>query len=722
MKHRFLVLLAVIFLAMWACGRDGVPGGQVRITDTPIITLTPILPILPILPTETLMPIPTIKKDYPPVSPGLPDNIITFAIDDSSSIPQNCSLANARYDIPNLFVPLLGQYYDETLVNSSLETKFSPWVEVLHWPLWKRDQGRSYDVFPMPASNIDYNNFKVSTNKGVSGTFFGSVFNYLQDLPLFDANPKPNKRTLILLTDGVFQQEAGGGEESKIQAEDALKALDSINSQGSVENSQGNVKFDVHVVLLCPERIDHNDFNWWVSMEALHPTWFHLYKDSENFYDLSAKLWNGALRDKFSGTDKWDGYQKGIYLISNQGYQDLSSDSVDIRRFSSCKTAEAQERCINFQFSSESTGFHGAVISSIPLKDMPLMPFILSDDVFQQLQPAPRPGNWHMLWDSKVKPYDTCANDHSWVFDPGISENTHYSLFWWRSSSDLHLEIHEKENPTVFLGDDSVSDLPTSLSANVVTQSDFIPLQDFSSCYKVVLNINGIRSKNAQSIQSNIEWNLKKEIIDAYPDILTVNHFKNSELVIKPEILNAKDELANLVGENEETIFYKAGVGMQSKFIYPPSFVDNAYSPCQMSEPIVSVPGLSSDAYKCSMTFEYVGKEYALYGMDDAYRPSFSIINNNAETCFPKVKIMENGYESRNGLVVNITPQLSGAVQRQKYEITIDQSFFKNNPSCADANSSWLYVDWNDWPKDLGWKPLPWVCNFSKNECYSKGE
>jgi len=646
------------------------------------------------------------NNSFPPDDSGLdssksiPENMIIFALDESDSIPQNCAFSNARYDIPELFVPVFGQYYDENVIGSSSQTKYSPWVEVVHWP-YSINKKNFYDLAPNLAQNIDYDSFAVSPQRN-SGPFFDKVFNYLVDLPAFP-NPtvKPTKRTLIFFTDGIFKKEPHGGEDSKDKTEKILSEMDE-------QNRVGSIKYDVHVVLMCPSAIERDDANWWTAKQSDYPKWFHLYDKQTGLSDLAVALWEYALKDKFPG--EWNGQGKGMYLLSEDGYKDLNTEMKTKESYVSCRTPDAKLKCINFTFSPESTGFYASILYSNDLLRLNPDPYIWTDDAFQQL-PVIRNGKRFVLWDSKVKAYDACTKNHSWTLNPGEINNDTLTLFWWRSASDLVFLINEDQNPIIYLGGSSLDTLPKDLILTVSADKDFIPLSYVSSCYTIALNVNGERFRRPLDVsdsdaQTRVSWDLVNLIKSLYPDILLQNPFTDKPLSIKAEIIDSKNRVVH-----EENI-YQAGPAEQTKFIYVPSFLASEYKSCQAEGNFV---GGGADVYQCFLMFEYIAMDYAFLGMVDEYRPSLYIANDQNERCSAEIKIDQD--RKGNGYVINVEPQLSGSLQRQAFNIQISRSFFDNSPSCSNPNSARLYITWSNLPQSLGAVTSSWVCKFFENKC-----
>jgi len=732
MRKRLFAVFVVLALFTGACGGEAEEEPQSReiVTDTPIPLVAPSADLLTPATSnaDTLTPdaisgveleVSTpdaVVADPMPIVPlvtgSIPENLISFGIDESSSIPTNCSLSNARYDIPNLFVPMFGQYYTENLVASSWESKYAPWLEVVHWPLWKNDNQNSYDIFPSPSSTLPWKNFSVGKKQG-NGAFFSAAFRYMQEMPAFPSEAKPSKRTLILLTDGIFQFESGDA------ADSAQKVLESIND---INGQSGIPSISMHIVLLCPERMDSDDLDWWVARQASFSNWFHVYNsdakeskglmpNEKGLQELIVEIWNGALKDKFPGV--WDGRSKGAYLFLGKDYIDLNTN--ESKSFTSCHTPEMQERCIAFQFAPNVNGFHGGIVSLQSTQEMESSPYLLNDKY--AIENPILKGERQVLWDIRVSPYRDCAVDHNWTLNPDFGSNVRPSIIWWRSSSDLQFTMNVKSIPVIFLNNiEGANQIPPLLSVEIEEQREFVKLEDLSACYSVALNVNGKRSPSLRPLDDEVSWDLREEVIKAFPDILEINPFKSSSLVVESEIVGSQGEIATKYS------VYNAVVGLQDKFVYMPSFLPEGYRPCaNPDEPIVGIYDLSPGKYVCAMSFEYIGENYSLPNLAAVYRPSVFVLNKDNKACSLEIKISEGGNPAQNGFVINVMPgDVPATPKQENFKIQISESFFSNNPNCPDAKSSRLLFTWTSWTTHPS--PQSWICNFSDGECEPVGE
>lgn len=683
MKHRFLVLLAVISLAMGACG-----GGTTYSRGVSSPTPAPTLFLPPTVFSTTTAGATVNPLPVPSAIPfnGIPDNLIVFALDESVSVlPQGCPLSSARYDIPNLFIPLFQQYYAPNTVGTPSLSGYAPWIEVVRWPF------KNYAIQATRFSDLNYQNSRINPKPSSSDAFFDEVFKYFYDRSNASDSQDLPKRSLILFTDGNFE---GVGPQSTALDLQARAAAELEKLAGKQD-----VNLDVHVVLLCPkERMNAVDHNWWVAQRESYPNWFHLYEEKD-MLALARSLWVNALKDKFPFS--WDGDQQGLYLASNDGYWVLNSGTVEMKPLEQCKTADPRDRCINFSFSADSTGLHSGVITSN--NELDSQSFIWKDDWIEKF-PETTSDASHKIWDNKVTPVNGCVKKHSWIFNPGLIPNSPV-LFWWRTASDVKISISPEENPLlIFYGDEQVNEESANMPIKILSESS-IPLGYMSPCYDAVLSVEGIEVGKQEITTENdnvgtIVYNVKDEIEKKIPNISDYSPNSGMPVNVNVKILN-----------HASAIMAQADINVQ--VLYIPTFLSDEYKPCVASGSFLG--GNGSD-YVCYLTFKYISKNFFGDNVDDTYQPYVYIVNKDGQECSDKFRV---GNGDVGGGTINITNESDESSSKQEFKIEISGAFLRVTPyaDCSDISSMSFKIVWDDWQPSSNLSPKNWTCNAQVAQC-----
>lgn len=700
MKRYFFVMFVIVALFVWGCAPHPLPQQTSTPSLIPNIIVTPSVTISPTVP-SVIDPVEPIAMPFQ----GVPDNLIVFALDESVSVSTtNCPLSSAQYDIPNLFIPLFQQYYDESLVGSSSQSKYAPWLEVIRWP-FKRD------AIPVTrASDLDLNFLPILPSPNSSDAFFDEVFKYFYELSNVVDKEKLQKRTLIFFTDGSFQ---GGADYTGVDFQS--KAIAELEK---IDKHQQDVDFDIHVVLLCPKEImSEVDYNWWIAKAALYPSWFHLYEKKDTL-SLARSLWVNVFNNDQSKLFPfpWNNDRQGVYLVSEDGYWDLNSGSNDeIKSFESCKTYELNNHCIGFSFSADATGLYSGVVT---LKsDVSNHAFIWKDDWIEKFPEEisdPRVASWYKVWDNKVTPINDCTKKHSWVFNPRLVNTNSPALFWWRAASDAQLRLLLEEKPVfVFWGGEDLDKKETLMPVGIQSAVDFIPLRYISPCYEIDLSVDGHPAlKKKITVESNSEgqvsWDLKTVLTNLYPDIASAP--VNTDLVFQVK-LQILDVNGSVVGDD---------VNVEIHSIYFPTFLASQYEPCTSVDAAGNLVGgnFALSSYKCIIKFKYVTGSFFSSQVKNIYQPFFYLVNKQGEKCSGEISI---NYDELGGGKITVSPLSDDYTNaNQEFEVEISDSFFNNDSSenCSDIETMSFEVVWRDWGElneDL--PPQSWRCEMSTNNC-----
>lgn len=690
MKIKYFGILPAFIFFVSSCNMKSTPPVEAPIvlTSTQIITPAPAETMLP-----TITFTPTAEPFLTSAPPkGIPDNLITFAIDESASMSSspNCPLSRARYDIPNLFLPLFQQYYSNSIIGSKSQGKYAPWIEVVRWPYKK------YAISPTKASDLDYHNLLISPASSDSDAFFDEIFKSFHEESKSQNSQEIPRRSLIFFTDGSFQ--GGAASTANTWRERTSSEIEKIAADKSA-------KFDIHVVLLCPKKdMDPSDYNWWIEKENSYSDWFHLYEEKD-LYTLTLSLWSNFFSSKFPVED-WDDESHGIYLISKDGYWNLAYGPDSSQLLDPCKTVEGNNSCINFSFRPDATGFYGGAVTVGDELDS--RSFIWKDGWIEMF-PEARADPFYKTWDNKVIPNNGCASPHNWVFNPGALSNAPL-LFWWRASSDIQVDlIPEAEEIVLFYGGESSNKNAAQISFKVLPSSDFMPLTYMLSCYDAVLSLNNLEVSTKKINANNdnegiVEWNIREEVNTNFPNFSNQPVEKGLPLEANVKIVN-ENSLGAMIMQQEN---------FKVRMSYVPTFLRGEYEKINNSLKI----GEGNEPLTWEFPFQYVTQKFFPDRNDFSYLPSFYIVNEEGQKCTSEIRFQAS---NKTGGEINIIPISSDIPDGgQTFRIEVSSTIFANNliSDCSNIDDLSFRVVWSSWTSTGGCPaPVEWECKVQDNTC-----
>lgn len=651
---------------------------------------------------ETLVPFrgspsaPIVGKD------DLQNTILMFAIDESTSMSTGgCSQGTDRYKIPNLFLPMFGQYYSPFITGVTPMTDQAPWIEVTYWPL--NDDANQSTIGPLRASELSENE-RVQPRGQKDGAFFDDLFEYMHALPNFPEGMKPTKKVLILFTDGSFHPLYSDPIEAEAQAEGHRNA--------TVEFLDTAV--DIHVVLLCPDQLDGTDHDWWISRAKEGIISLYEYAAVE---DVARQLWTGVLQDIFPY--HWGNGWQGIYLITGDGYWDMTpGDTENEKTFRACRDAQKSQRCLEISLAPMTSGFIGGMVSLSNNDWKQPLPFIWSDwsNLYNfKIKSHGKQGTF--FWDEAVSPNHDCG-EHQWVLFPTLRSDN-LALFWWRAAMDVELSLEEL-NPLethIYFKDGQILEDATVSSFVRLESLDIISIENMALCYEEILWFHGDAEDielSRNPLQEKVNWNISQVL-----DQLSV------EDEISPLESNPPDNMNLMLGV---TLDYFGSDGVANDMLsdssdwrtmnvgirYIPGFLMDKYQPCDR--------GGETDAnenWQCSMeiAFRYLDDLYYLEEVrDNAYRPQLIFLDRDGEECSASFSI-KSKEAGGGGLEISETDQHNqndDPSNLSKFLVTIEGFDYCDN-------IQGFRIIWPGWSQgilsDYKYRPQNVECDLYQPQC-----
>ena len=634
-------------------------------------------------------------KPLQPYNSGTENTLLIFAIDESVSVSSDCDLANARYQIPNLFLPVIGQYFDQSPLGVKSEGNYAPWIEVVRWP------AMDFAVKPIRAFELNDQNWFISNKTAVSNSFFHKLFSKsnfdeLPEFNEFEPEVKPSRIRVILFTDGSFQR---GERRSQDLREAALSGINEINNS-IIEG----LDLEIHVAFLCSKKtMDSDDHAWWVdqTQDEKYKGWLYLYEE-EKMETLVYKLWTNTIKEIFP--HPWDGLNQGIYLINDEHYLALNSLDEIYTVFDQCKNVDFTNQCLEFSFLPDASGLYGGIIA--PYQEKQLKSYLLQDDWSTKF-----PGNnqslGYIVWDEKLKPTNNC-NEHTWTLDPGFYEKSP-KIYWWRVSSEIDFGVEVEPLPVyVIYGDEEINYMSSELNGTISIASDLTRLDDMAHCYDVVLYLNGSeidrqKIKLLNSREGVTEWNIKELLEENYPEIKT----NPTELSPNIEIRILHTRYSWLITQ------FKGDIDIRLRYV--PAFDNEKYEPFGDL-----VKYESGDSYHIGeIIFKYINKALFPNYMVDAFIPNLQIVNSSGEACSDFISIP---YLDGNKIMVEPSENSIGDSSESKYLIKISETIFDNSTiDCSRENQLMFRITWNNWGVVNAYEPIypspqAWECYVDQSE------